>query len=434
VASNEERIGKFLKRLLERRSALDVAQSLSAQQPAAPARIPGGGSVALSAVEKRWSLFANSDEWKHALLPQGTENELKAYENHIENCVGAVKIPVGIAGPLRVKGVFASGDYYVPLATTEAALVASYSRGASVITEAGGCVSVLLHEGVSRTPGFAFHSLVSAGLFAVWCIEHRAELRAAAAETTKHGELTDIGVAIEGNHVYLLLEFTTGDASGQNMVTIATQAVCEYIAQHSPLKAEYSFVEANLSGDKKATAHSFITVRGKKVSSEVTLPRKLVEERLHTTPEDLERYWKMSAVGAIQSGSIGVQGHFANALCALYIACGQDPACVAESAVGVTRMEINGNGDLYVSVTLPSIMVGTVGGGTSLPTQRACLDMLGMSGPGHAQALAEVCGALALAGEISLTSAICANQFAKAHERLARGRSTESAPGRAEHG
>jgi hydroxymethylglutaryl-CoA reductase (NADPH) len=422
VAITEERAARFLKRLSERRSALEVAKSLSAKSAPAPPRMPGGGSVEISAVNKRWDLLPASNESKKTLFPPGTETELLAYENHIENCVGAVKIPVGIAGPLRVRGMFASGDYYVPLATTEAALVASYSRGAHVITEAGGCVSILLHEGVSRTPGFAFRSLVSAGLFAMWCIEHRHELRTAAAQTTKHGELLDIGVAIEGNHVYLLLEFVTGDASGQNIVTIATQAVCDYIAENSPLKAEYSFVEANLSGDKKATAQSFISVRGKKVSAEVTLPQELVEKRLHTPPSRLEQYWKMSAVGAIQSGSIGVQGHFANALAALYIACGQDPACVAESAVGVTRMEIIRNGDLYVSVTLPSIMVGTVGGGTSLPTQAACLSILGMAGAGHSQALAEVCGALALAGEISLTAAICANEFARAHQKLARGR------------
>ena len=154
------------------------------------------------------------------------------------------------------------------------------------------------------------------------------------------------------------------------MATIATEAVCDYIRENSPLTPEYSFVEANFSGDKKATAHSFTSVRGKKVSCEVTLPKELLERRLHTTPEQLERYWKMSAIGAIQSGSIGVQGHFANALAALYIACGQDPACVAESAVGVTRMELDHQGNLYAAVTLPSIMVGTVRGGTSLPTQR----------------------------------------------------------------
>jgi hydroxymethylglutaryl-CoA reductase (NADPH) len=193
VAITEERAARLLKRLSERKSALEVAEFLSAKSAPAPPRMPGGGSVELSAVNKRWDLLPTSDESRRVLLPSGTETELLAYEKHIENCIGAVRIPVGIAGPLRVRGMFASGEYYVPLATTEAVLVASYSRGANVITEAGGCVSILLHEGVSRTPGFAFRSLVSAGLFAMWCIEHRHELRAAAGQTTKHGELLDIG-------------------------------------------------------------------------------------------------------------------------------------------------------------------------------------------------------------------------------------------------
>jgi hydroxymethylglutaryl-CoA reductase (NADPH) len=372
VASSEERVGKFLKRLLEHRSALEVAESLTGGPCELSPRVPGGSSATLSAVNRRWELLMSAQAERQTLLPEGAEGELAAYENHIENCIGAVKIPVGIAGPLRVRGIFASGEYYVPLATTEAALVASYSRGAQLISEAGGCVSVILNEGVSRTPGLAFLSLVSAGLFAVWCIERRDELRKVAAATTRHGELADIGVAIEGNHVYLLLEFSTGDASGQNMVTIATQAVCNYIAENSPIKPEYSFVEANFSGDKKATAVSFAPVRGKKVSAEVKLPKELLQRRMHTTPTELERYWKMSAIGAIQSGSIGIQGHFANALAALYIACGQDPACVAESAVGVTRMEVNAQGDLYVAVTLPSVMVGTVGGGTPSSSDSCC--------------------------------------------------------------
>src|SRR6266566_1704418 len=172
---------------LEHKSALEVAQSLSSPSPEHASSIPGGSSVSLSAVNKRWELIGDSDAARRALLPDGAESELAAYQNHIENCIGAVKIPVGIAGPLRVRGMFASGDYYVPLATTEAALVASYSHGAQVITEAGGCVSVMLNEGVSRTPAFAFHSLVSAGLFAVWCIEHGNEFRAAA-QTSAHAE------------------------------------------------------------------------------------------------------------------------------------------------------------------------------------------------------------------------------------------------------
>ncbi len=422
MASNEERINKFLRRLLQKKSALELAKSLVPEDQPQPARIPGGASISAAAIERRWQLLKASAESRHALLPPGSEADLEQYQNNIENCIGTVTLPVGLAGPLRIKGMFASGDYYIPLATTEAALVASYSRGAQAITESGGCVSILLHEGISRTPAFAFRTLREAGLFAVWCSEQSESLRKVAAQTTRHGELADLGIAIEGNHVYLVLEYTTQDASGQNMVTIATQAICDYIRESSVIKPQYGFVEANLSGDKKATAHSFVTVRGRKVSAEVVLPVKVLETRLHTTARQLERYWKMSAIGAIQSGSIGIQGHFANALAALYIACGQDPACVAESAVGVTRFDVTDSGDLYAAATLPSIMVGTVGGGTGLPTQRACLEILGMNGPGHAPALAELCAALALAGELSITAALCSNEFTHAHQKLARAR------------
>jgi hydroxymethylglutaryl-CoA reductase (NADPH) len=220
--------------------------------------------------------------------------------------------------------------------------------------------------------------------------------------------------------VYLIFEFTTGDASGQNMVTIATQAICEYILAHAPVKARWSVVEANLSGDKKATTQSFMGVRGKKVSAEVRLPGDLVTRSLHVAPAALVDYWRMSAVGGVMSGSIGVHGHYANGLAALFIACGQDAACVAEAAVGVTRFELLEDGSLYAAVTLPNLIVGTVGGGTGLPSQRACLDILGLPGANSARALAEVCAALSLAGELSITGALAAGEFTGAHHRLAR--------------
>jgi len=165
-------------------------------------------------------------------------------------------------------------------------------------------------------------------------------------------------------------DFSTADASGQNMITIATEAICRYIAEHSPLRPRQYFLEGNFSGDKKASALSFLNVRGKKVSVEVNLAAALVSERLHTTPEDMVRYWHMASLGGVMSGTMGVHGHFANGLAALYIACGQDAACVAESAIGVTRFECTDEGSLYASVTLPNLMVGTVGGG-SWPRWRA---------------------------------------------------------------
>lgn len=343
-----------------------------------------------------------------------------AYHGHIENFIGTVKVPVGLAGPLRINGLFARGDYYIPLATTEAALVASYSRGAQLLSAAGGCAALLVNEGVSRAPGFAFRDLTECGRFVSWALAHMEAFRRVAEGTTRHGRLRDLRVTIEGNHVYLHFEYLTGDAAGQNMVTIATEAVCAYIAARSPVQPQYAFLEANCSGDKKASAQAFGSVRGKKVTAEATLPAALVGRWLHTTPARMADYWRMGAMGGILSGTIGAQGHFANGLAALYIACGQDAACVAESAVGVTRFETTPAGDLYATVTLPDLIVGTVGGGTSLPSQRACLDILGLAGPGNAQALAEVAAALCLAGELSLVGALCAGDFARAHRRLAR--------------
>ena len=215
--------------------------------------------------------------------------------------------------------------------------------------------------------------------------------------------------------------FSARDASGQNMVTIATDAICQYISANAPIHLRYYFVEANLSGDKKATTHSFTTVRGRKVTAEVRLAASLVTSRLHTTTERLMDYWRMSALGGVMSGSIGVQGHYANGLAALFIATGQDAACVAEAAVGVTRFEPLADGGLYASVTLPNLIVGTVGGGTGLPTQRACLEIIGLAGAGHARALAEVTAAVALAGELSITGALAAGHFTDAHRRLSRG-------------
>jgi hydroxymethylglutaryl-CoA reductase (NADPH) len=381
--------------------------------------VPGGSAADRVAIEARWNLPGLPPSSRPALLAE-SEGDGVVYERNVENFVGTVKVPVGLAGPLRVRGTHARGDFYIPLATTEAALVASYSRGAQLITRAGGCTAVLLSEGVSRAPAFAFDTLAEAAMFAAWASASVDAFRACAAQTTDHGRLADLRVTVEGNHAYLELTFTTGDAAGQNMVTIAADAVCRFIAVHSPIRPKCWFVEANLSGDKKATTRSFTSVRGKKVSAEVVVPAALVRSALHTGAEAMVDYWRVSAIGGVMSGSIGLQGHYANGLAALFIACGQDAACVAEAAIGITRMELGAGGSLYASVTLPNLIVGTVGGGTHLPSQKASLDILGLAGPGGGRAFAEVAAALALAGELSIVGALAAGQFTAAHERLAR--------------
>ena len=222
--------------------------------------------------------------------------------------------------------------------------------------------------------------------------------------------------------VTLIFEYSTGDASGQNMATICTEAICEYIIASTPVKPVVWYVEGNMSGDKKATAISFSSVRGKKVTAEAVIFRDLVETLLHTTPEAMMDYWKTSIVSGIHSGSIGVNGHYANGLAAIFLATGQDAACVSEASVGTTRLDITESGDLYICVTLPNLIVGTVGGGTGLGTQRECLRIMECFGDGNSRKLAEICAATILAGELSISAAIVAGSFAKAHALFGRKR------------
>lgn len=354
------------------------------------------------------------------LLDPWTASQQQAFNGNIENFIGTTKIPLGIAGPLRVNGLFAHGDYPLPLATSEAALVASYHRGACLISAAGGCASILAYQTLNRAPAFAFDTMTNAGRFVAWAMESFEIFQTEAAKTTRHGRLIDVGTTLEGNHVYLNFEFTTGDASGQNMVTIATQSICDYIQTHCPVPIKQLYVEGNLSGDKKASSQAYTSNRGRKVTSEVTLTPELLKKHLNATPRQLIDYWRMSAIGGVLSGTMGIHGHFANGLAALYIATGQDAACVAESSIGVTRFEETPEKNLYAAVTLPCIMVGTVGGGTNLPSQKACLELMGLHGTGHANALAEVCGGLLLAGELSIIAALATGDFTRAHRKLAR--------------
>ena len=356
-----------------------------------------------------------------ALADPATMEAPEVYSANIENFIGTVKLPVGIIGPMRVNGLNAKGDFHVPMATTEAALVASYARGAYVATKAGGISTALLYEGVIRSPAFVFSGLFDAGRFVEWVVCHIDTLIAAAESTTRYGKLTSLEPIIDNDVVFLICRYTTGDAAGQNMVTIATNALCQAILADCPVKIRAWYIEGNFSGDKKASFLGLITGRGRKISAAVTLPAAVVEKHLGTSVQAMLDYGRVADLGAHLSGQIGAQAHFANGLAALYLATGQDAACVAESAVGITRMEGRGP-DLFVSVTMPNILVGSVGGGTGLPSQSAGLNILGLKGAGKSAALAEVAAATCLCGEISIVAAIAAGEFTRAHENLARHR------------
>jgi hydroxymethylglutaryl-CoA reductase (NADPH) len=286
---------------------------------------------------------------------------------------------------------------------------------------AGGIMAGLVGEGVLRTPAFVFDDVLQSGLFIDWIARTAETLKTVAETTTRHGKLRTIEPFMDSNTVFLICSYTTGDASGQNMVTVATEAVCAHIVANSPVTPRYTFVEGNFSGDKKASYLGMHSGRGRKVTASIELPYELIERVLRVKPDALIAYGRVAALGAVLSGQLGSQAHYANALAAIYIATGQDAACVAESAVGFTRMEPR-DGAMFFSVTMPNVLVGSVGGGTGLPSQAAALAMMGLAGAGKAAALAEVVASVCLCGEISIIAAIAGGQFTRAHAKLARQR------------
>lgn len=420
---SKERAREIVARRLGDHDPRALKQRLVPVPPAVrplPPRVPEPLGWSIAAQEKRIAfLRARGVEVPH-LAGRAERPDPEFFRGNVEHYLGLAQIPVGLAGPLRVSGLHIQEDVYVPLATSEGALVASYDRGARLLSRAGGVVCLLTQEHVQRAPGFAFESLADAAHFAMWAVEQTEAFRDVAARQSRHGRLLDMMTQVEGNHVYLVFAFHTGDAAGQNMVTFSTAAICRDILERTPVQPKHWFLESNLSGDKKATAMSFLQTRGRNVTAEAVIPRKLVTRGLRTTPERICDHWRMSFVGGVQTGSIGVSGHIANGIAALFLACGQDVACVSEASVGITRMEMRGE-DLYVSVTLPNLIVGTVGGGTRLPTAQECLSILGCVGTGKAERFAEICAAVALAGEVSIIGALCAHEFDRAHQGLGRG-------------
>ncbi len=374
----------------------------------------------LVGVEKRLEYLGNKKIYFEYLNGKIRIESSETFKGNIENFIGMAQIPVGLAGPLWINGKNANGEFYVPLATTEGALIASYNRGMRAIKMSYGVSTLCLSEGVQRSPFFKFENIGTVGLFITWVYEHTEIFHELVAKSSRFAKLIEITTKVEGNSVILTFEYTTGDAAGQNMVTICTDRICKYILSHFSIKPVEWYIESNYSGDKKATALSFSNVRGKKVTSEVVIPKTVVERVLQSTPEKMARYCRASTLAVAQSGAIGIQGHIANGLTALFIACGQDVACISESSVGITRMEVTEQGDLYTAVTLPSLIVGTVGGGTGLPTQRECLEMLNCFGTGKATKFAEICCAVALAGELSIVAAMSVDHFTRAHKKLGR--------------
>jgi hydroxymethylglutaryl-CoA reductase (NADPH) len=340
---------------------------------------------------------------------------------NVENFFGVTQVPMGLAGPLLVDGEHAQGEFIVPMATTEGTLVASYNRGMRLCREAGGIITTVVDDKMQRAPVFTFESAREARTFSQWLVEHFEEVAAAAKETTTSGELVDIQQFFASKMVYTRFNYTTGDAAGQNMTGKATFAACAWIKQNFPGELHF-LLEGQFATDKKTSVVNMLHTRGKRVVAELTLPAALVEEQMNVSTDKLFNARLKGQLGAFMSVTNNTGNHSANGLTAMFIATGQDVANIAESSALYGFTELLPNGDLYVSVTLPALIIATYGGGTSLATQRECLEMLGCYGKGGVRKLAEIMAATVLAGELSLGSAVVAEEWVQAHDDLGRNR------------
>jgi hydroxymethylglutaryl-CoA reductase (NADPH) len=340
---------------------------------------------------------------------------------NIENFMGMAQVPIGLAGPLQVHGEHAQGDFYVPLATTEGTLVASFNRGMQLLNACGGVRTTIAEEYMQRAPVFIFDDAHAARLFGVWVDEHFAPIAQACEATTHVGKLSHIQQFAVGPLRYLRFNYTTADAAGQNMTSKATQAGCEWISDQYPQPLKF-LLSGNIETDKKHSHINMLTTRGKRVIAEAVLQRDALSHALGVDTREVFAMRQVSNVGALLAGAANNGLHYANGLSALFIATGQDVANVAESHAGITYTQLLENGDYYWSVTLTSLIIATYGGGTGLATQRECLELLGCYGAGKADKLAEICAAVVLAGEISLGGAVMHGDWVASHERYGRNR------------
>ncbi|BAK54538.1 3-hydroxy-3-methylglutaryl-coenzyme A reductase [Sulfurisphaera tokodaii str. 7] len=343
-----------------------------------------------------------------------------------ENVIGGIQIPVGVIGPLRVNGDYAKGDFYVPLATTEGALIASVNRGAKAITKSGGARVKIIFDGMTRAPVFKLNSIEDVADFLKWIKDNFSKIKEIAESTTSHGKLMNIEPYVLGNNVWLRFVFETGDAMGMNMVTVATEKACEFIEREFG-RAVCLAVSGNMCSDKKQSQVNSLHGRGKTVVAEALIPNDVIKTVLKSDSVlihevNLRKNW----LGGARAGTMfQFNAHFANIVTAIFIATGQDVAQVVESSSGYTWTEIRDNG-LYISVTLTSLEVGTIGGGTRLPTQREALSIMRVDGPGNppgsnARKFAEIVASTVLAGELNLLAALANKELGKAHLRLGRG-------------
>ena len=345
----------------------------------------------------------------------------EATAGNIENFIGVAQVPMGLVGPLLVNGEHASGEFYMPMATSEGTLIASYNRGARLLRESGGAKVTVVDDAMQRAPVFVFEDARQARDFGVWVDENFDQIAAQAETTTRSGKLRNIQQFAAARMRYLRFNYTTGDAAGQNMVGKATFVACEWIMANYPDIQRYMLSGA-MDTDKKHSQLNTLHTRGKRVIAEVTIPAELLQKTMNISAEALYKARSINQVGSFMAGSNNTGAHSANGITAAFIATGQDVANVAESSAAVVFADIDAEGNYYLSITIPSLIIATFGGGTGLATQQECLKMIGCDGPGKVHKLAEIIGATVLAGEVSLMSAVLAGDWVTSHDALGRNR------------
>lgn len=365
-----------------------------------------------------------SKQNKHPKYISGQQqiDHSQSFQGNIENFIGFAQVPIGLAGPLLLDGTAGMSEHWIPMATTEGALVASYDRGLKAGFLSGGFVARTLSNEVQRSPYFEFDGLSQALQFSEWIKSKQAIIHSEVSKASGYAKLLSLDMLHEGNGVHVTFTYETAAAAGQNMVTLVTDQVLNSLLDQAPIKPNLFYIEANMSGDKKGNLKSLSNVRGRKVIAETLISQKVLQNVLKTSAEKIAKFWQTGTLAAVQSGAVGNPAHIANALTAIFIACGQDVACISEAAVGIGRMEARSNGDLYASMTLPGLIVGTIGGGTGLPTQKESLELMDCGTPEDVGKFAEICCAVALAGDLSIGAAIVEGQFAAAHRAYGRKR------------
>jgi len=368
---------------------------------------------------REWVSKVTGCELKHIGCYSEDSRNMKG---NIENLIGVCQIPLGIAGPLLIKGDYANGYFYVPMATTEGALVLVYHMGMKLITLSGGARVKVIKDNVHISPMFYVKDLVDAEEFIGWIRENTLLIKKEAEATTKHGKLLAIDPFLMGRRVILKLSFFTEDAHGLNMINKACEAACEFIKKETRRKY---ILRSHFSSIKSVSTNNIHIGQAKCVFAEFTLPKRVLKRFFNITPEEVEKYFISTLLASTYAGRISEDAQIANGIAAIFIACGQDVADVSVSHIGRSMCEVTEEGDLYVSTYIPNLFVGTVGGGTGLSTQRECLEILGCYGSGKAKKFTEIVAASILAGEIAVLLALVSGNYVEAHERHGRNKPKE---------